>query len=326
MSIPGARVQFDQGIARAMQHWLSYWQAQANGPEAWTGAAGHALRALRWSIAAGQALETAIDLALAMQGYMMYRGQWSDSEALLRQLLENAPSTASQERRFALRHCLGAVYMRQHRLAESLALTEENYRWALAAGDRHLQADAAVLLAETYLNADVAEQALIHAEEAASLGAALNLPWKEADGLIDAARALLAQDKPAEAGQRLRRAETLAASEGYPVYQAKARLFLGQAAARSGRWQEALAHFELALGLVTSYGDEVGRATVQMHLGQTLAALGRLDDAARLLEDAVRVHRRHGNLPAERIAVQRLQEVTARRSAQAETQQMESAG
>ncbi|MFZ2360641.1 MAG: tetratricopeptide repeat protein [Anaerolineae bacterium] len=313
MSIPGARVQFDQGIERALQHWLSYWQAPAHDPEAWAGATGHALRALRWSIAAGQALETAIDLALAVQSHMMYQGQWSDWEALLRQLLEKAQSTASQERRFALRHHLGAVYMRQHRLTESLAITEENYRWALASGDRRLQAEAAILLAETYLNADAAEQALAYAEESASLGAALNLPWKEADGLIDAARALLAQGRLAEAEQRLRRAETLAAATGYPVYQAKARLFLGQAAFRSGCWQEALAHFEIALGLVTSYGDEVGRATVQMHLGHTLAALGRLDDATRLLEDSVRVHRRHGNEPAERVAVQRLQEVAARR-------------
>jgi hypothetical protein len=205
MSIPGARVQFDQGIERALQHWLSYWQAPAHDPEAWAGAAGHALRALRWSIAAGQGLEAAIDLALAMQGYMMYRGQWSDWEALLRQLLDKANYMASQERRFALRHHLGAVYMRQHRLDESLVLTEENYRWALASGDRRLQADAAINLAETYLNADAAEQALIHAEEAASLGAALNLPWKEADGLIDAARALLAQGNLAErvAVQRL---------------------------------------------------------------------------------------------------------------------------
>lgn len=325
MSIPGARVQFDQGIERAVQHWLSYWQAQAHDPAAWAGTAGHALRALRWSIAAGQGLEAAIDLALAMQNYMMYQGQWSDWEALLHQLLEKADCLASQERRCALRHYLGAVYMRQHRLAESLALSEENHRWALAAGDRRLQADAAILLAEAYLNADAAEQALAYAEESASLGAALNLPWKEADGLIDAARALLALGRLAEAEQRLRRAETLAAAEGYPVYQAKARLFLGQATFRSGCWQEALAHFEIALGLVTSYGDEVGRATVQISMGRALAELGRLDDATRLLEDSVRVHRRHGNLPAERVAVQRLQEVMARRSASEEAWQMESA-
>lgn len=313
MSIPGARVQFDQGIERAVQHWLSYWQAPAHDPAAWAGTAGHALRALRWSIAAGQGLEAAIDLALAMQPYMMYRGQWSDWETLLRQLMEKAQSTANQERRFALRHHLGAIYMRQHRLAEGLALSEENYRWAVASGDRRLQADAAILLAETYLNADAAEQALAYAEESASLGAALNLRWKEADGLIDAGRALLAQGRLAEAEQRLRRAETLAAAEGQPVYQAKARLFLGQAAGRSGCWQEALAHFEIALGLVTSYGDEVGRATVQISMGRALAELGRLDDASRLLEDSVRVHRRHGNEPAERVAVQRLQEVAARR-------------
>lgn len=313
MSSSHARVQFDQGIERALQHWLSYWQAQANDPEAWGGAAAHSLRALRWSIAAGQALETAIDLALAMQATMMYRGQWSEWEALLRQLLEKANSIAmSQERRFALRHHLGALYMRQHRLAESLALSEENYRCALAAGDRRLQADAAILLAETYLNADAPEQALAYAEEAAGLGAVLNLPWEEADGLIDAARALLAQGRLAEAEQRLRRAEALAAAEGHPVFQAKARLFLGQTAFRSGCWQEALAHFEIALDLVTSYGDEVGRATVQISMGRALAELGRLDDATRLLEDAVRVHRHHGNLPAERVAVQRLQEVMER--------------
>jgi tetratricopeptide (TPR) repeat protein len=313
MSNTHVRAQFDEGIERAVGHWLCHWREYGHSPEGGAAAAGHALAALRWCIASGRALEPAIDLAQAMQAYMMYQGQWSDWELLLRQLLEKADCIASQERRFALRHYLGAVYMRQHRLAESLALTEENYHWALATGNRHLQADAATLLAEAYLNADAAEQALAYAEESASLGAALNLPWKEADGLIDAARALLAQGKLAEAEQRLRRAETLAATTGYPVYQAKAWLFLGQVAARSGCWQEALAHFELALGLVTSYGDEVGRATVQIHIGRTLAELGRLDDAACLLEDAVRVHRRHGNLPAERVAVQRLQEVMARR-------------
>ncbi|HSN73787.1 MAG TPA: tetratricopeptide repeat protein [Anaerolineae bacterium] len=325
MSNAHVRAQFDEGIERAVGHWLCHWREHGHSPEGEAAAARHALAALRWCIASGRALEMAIDLALAMQAYMMYQGQWSEWEALLHRLLEQASSAASQERRFALRHSLGAVYYRQHRLAESLALSQENYRWALAIGDRRLQADAAINLAEAYLNTDAAEQALVHAEEAASLGAALNLPWKEADGLIDAARALLAQGKLAEAEQRLRRAETLAATTGYPVYQAKAWLFLGQVAARSGCWQEALAHFELALGLVTSYGDEVGRATVQMHIGRTLAELGRLDDASRLLEDAVRIHRRHGNLPAEQIAVQRLQEVMARRSVSEEAWQMESA-
>lgn len=71
-------------------------------------------------------------------------------------------------------------------------------------------------------------------------------------------------------------------------------------------------HLETARALVSSYGDEPGRATVQTHMGRALAELGRPDEAARLLEDAVRIHRHHGNLPAERAAMQRLQELRAR--------------
>jgi tetratricopeptide (TPR) repeat protein len=312
MSIPSARVQFDQGIERALQHWLNYWQAQAHDPEAWAGATGHALRALRWSVATGQALEPAADLALAIQSYVMYQGQWSEWEALLHRLLERA-SCVSQERLFALRHLLGMLYMRQHRLAESLALSGENYRWALAMSDRRRQAEAAISLAEVYLNAQDFEQALAHAEEATALAVAHAMSWQQADGLIDAARALIGLGELAEAERRLRQADALATKTGYPVYQAKAQLFLGQLLGRTGRWQEALQHLETARRLVISYGDEVGRATVQISLGRTLAELGRLDEATRLLEDAVRVHRRHGNLPAERVAVQRLQEVMARR-------------
>jgi hypothetical protein len=64
-----------------------------------------------------------------------------------------------------------------------------------------------------------------------------------------------------------------------------------------------------------SYGDEVGRATVQVSMGRALMELGRLDEARCVLEDAVRVHRHHGNLPAERFALQRLQELRTRHSA-----------
>lgn len=313
MSVPVARAQFDQGIGRAVQHWLNSWPAQANDPEDRAHLAGHALAALRWSVATGQALEPAADLVVAIQAYMLYQGQWNEWEALLHRLLEQA-SCLSQERLFALRHLLGALYMRQHRLAESLALSGENHRWALAMSDRCRQAEAAINLAEAYLNAQEFEQALVHAEEATALAVAHTLSWQQADGLIDAARALIGLGELAEAERRLRRADALATATGYPVYQAKAQLFLGQLLGRAGRWQEALQHLETARRLVISYGDEVGRATVQISLGRALAELGRLDDATRLLEDAVRVHRRHGNLPAERVAVQRLQEVVARRS------------
>ena len=104
----------------------------------------------------------------------------------------------------------------------------------------------------------------------------------------------------------------LATATGYPVYQAKAQLFLGQVTGRRGRWDKALGRFETALQLVMSYGDEVGRATVQVSLGRALMEVGRLDEASQILEDAVRVHRHHGNLPAERVALQRLHELRTR--------------
>lgn len=312
MSNPDARAQFDQGIERAVQHWLSYWRARANDPQAWASAMGHALRALRWSIEVGRALEAAIDLALAMQPPMMYQGQWSEWEALLRELLGKAQSKASQERRFELRHCLGTIYMRQHRLDESLALSEENYRWALAADDHVARAAAAIMMAEAYLNAGAFERALVCADEVRMLGQQAGVPRYEADGLIDAARALIGLGELAEAERRLRAALELSIAASLPVLQAKAELFSGHVCCHRSRWSEAAGHYQRALCLVISYGDEVGRATVQIGMARALTELGQLDEAARLLEDAVRVHRRHGNHPAERVAVQRLHDVMAR--------------
>ena len=130
--------------------------------------------------------------------------------------------------------------------------------------------------------------------------------------MINAARALMGMGDLADAERRLRQADALATATGYPVYQAKAQLFLGQVLGRRSRWDEALGRFETARRLVMSYGDEVGRATVQVSMGRALMELGRLDEASQLLEDAVRVHRHHGNLPAERVALQRLHELRTR--------------
>ena len=86
-----------------------------------------------------------------------------------------------------MRHNLAALYFRLHRLEESLALSQENYRWAMAAGEGWRQAQAAINLSEAYLNANAFDRAFAHAEEAAALAAAFNSPWQEADGLINAA-------------------------------------------------------------------------------------------------------------------------------------------
>ncbi len=314
MSDPEARAIFTAGQQRAVQHWLCVWQSQGGQDlAALDDFRGHALRALDWCAAAENLPDEAIDLALAMHELMIRQGQWHQWKALLRLLLLRAEQSRSPEQQFALRHNLATVCFRLHQLDESIALSQENYRWACSAGEGFRQAQAAINLAEAYLNAQDFERALAHAEEAAALAAVHAMPWQEADSWIDAARALIGLGELAEAETRLRRAEALAAATGYPVYQAKAQLFLGQLLGRRGRWQEALQHLEMARRLVISYGDEVGRAVVQIHLGRTLAELGRLDEAVHLLEDAVLVHRRHGNHPAERAALERLREATARR-------------
>lgn len=315
MNASAARLQFQVGMERAVRYWLVYWQEHSHEPAALTTARDHALRALAWCLDHEHALDAAIDLALAINAHMLHQGLWWEWEALLQRLLLRASAAASPEQRFALRHALGAIYFRQHRLDESLALSHENHRWAVVAGHRRLQADAAINLAEAYLNAGAPERALAHAEEAAALGTALALPWKEADGLIDAARALLALGEGQEAERRLQRAADLAAAANLPVYHAKAQLFLGHLAGRCDCWQQALAHYEAALSLVSSYGDAVGLATVQSAQGWALLHLDRLDEAASLLQDAVRVLRQHGNQPAERVALERLREATARRRA-----------
>lgn len=314
MSDLDPRAAFLAGRERAAQHWLAFWQDHAQEPEALAAAYGHVLRALTWCAMADSPSLAAIDLALAVDVHMIRQGQWHDWEPLLRRFVAQAGATGSPERQYALRHSLATICFRLHRLEESIALSQDNHRWATAIGDRRRQAQAAINLAEAYLNAEVFDRALAHAEEAAALGAALHLPWMEADGMIDAARASMGLGELAAAEQRLRQADVLASAAGYPVYQAKAQLFLGQVLGRRGCWQEALAHLETARQLVASYGDEVGRATVQIHLGRALAELGRPDEAVQVLEDAVIIQRRHGNWPAERAAVQRLQELRARKA------------
>jgi tetratricopeptide (TPR) repeat protein len=312
VSDPAARAVFLSGRERAVQHWLGVWQAHGQEPAVQVAVSGHALRALAMYAADEDLPDAAVDLALALDVFMIRQGQWLSWEALLRRVLAQVKLHGSSDRQFALRHSLATICFRTHRLEESIALAHDNYRWASAAGQGQRQAMAAINLAEAYLNAQDFERALARAEEAAMLAAANAMPWQEADGLIDAARALMGLGELAEAERRLRCADMLAVDTGYPVYQAKAQLFLGQVLGRLGRWQEALQHLEMARRLVISYGDEVGRAVVQIHLGRTLVELGRLDEAVPLLEDAVMVHRRHGNHPAEQAALERLREATAR--------------
>ncbi|OIO95262.1 MAG: hypothetical protein AUK03_05730 [Anaerolineae bacterium CG2_30_64_16] len=317
------RAQFLAGMDRAARHWLVFWTGHAHQQEALLEARGHALRALAWCATCDGSLDVAIDLALAMHGHMMWLGGWHEWQALLWQLFARASVAADPERQFALRHHISTICWRLHRLDESIALSEENQRWAISAGDRPRQLQVAMGLAETYLNAEAYDRALACAEEVAALAATLNALAQEADGLIDAARALLGLDELAEAERRLQRALSLAAAAGDVTYHAKAQLFIGHAAARGERWDEALRWFEAALELVASYGDEVGCATIKSHIGCALMEFGRWDEARRLLEEAVRVHRRCGNLPAEQLARQRLRELETRRAAAYHTTQEE---
>ena len=221
MSRTETRTQFVAGAERAAQHWLAFWQAHSQELETLAPVSGHALRALEWCAACENTPDAAIDLALAIEPLMIRQGQWHEWEALLRRLLLKADATGSPERRFALRHNLAALYFRLHRIEESIALSQDNYRWAIDAGEDRRQAQAAINLAEAYLNAEQFDRALAHAEEATALASAHHLSWQEADGMINAARALMGMGELAEAERRLRQADALATATGYPVYQAK---------------------------------------------------------------------------------------------------------
>lgn len=302
------------GKARSARYWLAFWVAPSRDPGRLDDAQRHSLRAVMRCAESDAQLDLAIDLAVAMSEPMTWRGKWHDWEEVLRLLVSRIDPTSAADRHFALREALSAICFRQHRLDESIDLSGENYRRAKKNGLIHWQARAALNLAEAHLNAGADEQALAYAEELGILSVRLGIRWQEADAHINAARALASLGRLAEAEARLHTGLAIACSANLPVYQAKAQLFLGHVAGRRQEWQESLARFEAALALVTSYGDEVGRATVQSNIGRAMIELGRWREAAGILQDAVRVFRIHGNAPAERIALQRLQDLESRRS------------
>ena len=305
---------FAAGKERSARYWLDFWAAPSHDPHRLDEAQRHSVQTVMWCAEDEGLLDLAIDLAIAMSERATWRGKWHDWEAVLRHLLGKTNPTVMSDRHFALREALSAVCFRQHRIDESIALSGENYHRARAAGATAHQARAALNLAEAHLNAGAAEQALAYAEELRVLAVRIGSRWQEADAHIDAARALTALNRVAEAEQRLWQGHALAVAGGLPVYQTKAHIFLGHVACHRQQWPEALARFETALSLVISYGDEVGRATVQSNVGRVLIELGRWQEAIAILEDAVRTFRFHGNVPAERIALQRLQDLETRRA------------
>lgn len=312
MTLPDSQALFAIGMARAVRHWLAFWQHNGHDVEAQRQARGHALRALLWCADWGQDAERAADLVLAMDRHMMWAGQWAEWELCLRRVIAGIGPQVRPERRFELQGCLAAIYFRLHRLDEALALARENERIAVALGDARRQEAAAVLLAETYLNEPRFDLAQAHAERAVELAVSLGDQVLEADALIDLARALLGQDRIAEAEQHLVRAHDLTTAAEDTVYRCKAQLFRGHAAAARRDWQQSLVFCSEALNLVTSYGDEVGRGVVLTNMGRALLELGRWDEARETLEQALRIHRFHGNIPAEQVCQQRLVDLAAR--------------
>ncbi len=318
MTTPEVRAEFLAGVERATAYWAAYYRREhAAAPQALAQAHGHALRALAWHVTCVDSVDIAVELVAAMQDTLMYQGQWCEWEALLRQLLAKADVAANQEYQVMLRGAISSICYRTGRIEESTTLATQLYHEATSSGQPLRQAGAALGLAEAYLSAGAADRALVYAEEVTTLGAAHNQPRFEADGLIDAARALIDLGDLAEAERRLLRAVEITASADLTPFLAKARLFLGHVARHRQHWQAALAHYETALALVTGYGDKVGRATIQSAQALALAAVGRREEAISLLEDAVRVLRHHGNVPAEQVALQRLAEL---RSPRASTQ------
>lgn len=313
MTLLDPRAEFVAGLEHAAQHWLAFWQHNGHDVEAQRQARGHALRALLWCADWGQDAERAADLVLALDRHMMWAGQWAEWELCLRRVIAGIGPQVRPERRFELQGCLAAIYFRLHRLDEALALARENERIAAALGDVRRQEAAAVLLAETYLNEPRFDFAQAHAERAVELAVSLGDQVLEADALIDLARALLGQDRIAEAEQHLARAYDLATAAEDTIYRCKAQLFRGHAAAARRDWSQSLIFCSEALNLVTSYGDEVGRGVVLTNMGRALIELGSWDEADQTLTEALRIHRFHGNTPAERVCVQRLQELHAHR-------------
>lgn len=310
-SVPGDL--FRAGIERAAGHWLKVWEQTHDDPAARTAILGHALRALMWCIESRCCAEYAADLACALNGHMMHAGSWPVWEGYLRPLFAWAGSSLDDERASRLRACIAAYDLRTYRLADAVALAEEEYAHAVRGGHSMRQCAALIMLAETYLNADRFDLALACAERAVALAAELGDPVREADGWINAARALLGCGRVDEADAALVRAAQLTELAGNLIYRCKAQIFLGHVACAREDWSAALGRFETALRLVEFYGDRVGYGVVLSNMGWALTGLGRLDDAERVLEQALAIQRFHGNQPAEQLCHRRLSTVRAYR-------------
>lgn len=314
MALPDAQTLFAAGMERAAQHWLDYWRHNGHDSEARRQARGHALRALTWCADWEMVPDTTADLAVALHGHMMWESQWSEWEPCLRRVLVQTREHIDDARRYKLQDCLAFMYFRLHRLDEAIALAEDNERIALAAGDISRQEQAAMILAETYLNVPRYDVALAYAEHATHLAVTLGDAVREADGHIDTARALLGLGTIADAEQHLACAYDLATAAGSVVYRCKAQLFRGHAAAARLDWQRSLDYCSDALTLVQEYGDEAGYGVVLTNMGRALIGLRRWDEAKKVWEQALRIHRFHGNAPAERVCLSLLAELHAHQS------------
>ncbi len=310
MALPDSQTLFTTGMERAARHWLDYWQHNGHDSQA----RGHAVRALMWCADWGVAPDTASDLAVALHGYMMRENQWSEWEPCLRRVLLQTREHIDNVRRYELQHCLAMIYFRLHRLDDAIALAQDNERIALATADASRQERAVRNLAETYLNVPRYDVALAYARQAADLAVILGDAVREADGHINTARALLGLGKIADAEQHLARAYDLATAADSAVYRCKAQLFLGHAAAARQEWQRSLDYCSDALTLVQEYGDKAGYGVVLTNMGRALIGLRRWDEAGETLEQALRIHQFHGNVPAERVCQERLAELYVRRN------------
>lgn len=305
---------FMEGAERAARYWTAFFRDRPTDPVEWERFGGHALVTLDRCVEFGRMPELAVDLAAALHTHMTWQGSWHEWEAVLSHMAATTYAALDAQRQWNLNAGLSAFYSRLHRLEESIALAQRNYELAVAWGDLRRQYDAFILQAEAYLNAEAWDQALRCAEDALTLSDAIGGPILQADALIDSARALMHLGAVAEAEARLERSLTLTKQGGNINYEAKARLFQGHAAGARQDWPRALTYFSEALALVQSCGDEVGRGVVLGNLGRALLELGRWDEASEALEEALRIHRFHGNAPAEMVARARLAELHARRA------------
>ncbi len=314
MAITDPQAQFYTGLARAVQHWLAFWQTNGHDPAALRRTRGHALRVLMWCAECDCHLDIAADLASAMHTHMIRTAEWHEWEACLRQVLLRANASLGEDRVCRVRFYLSELCMRMQRHDEALALAQENYRRGVCAGNLSQQLDATLVTAEVYLNAENYGPAREYAERGTALAIAAGNIVREADGLINVARALIGQRAFTEAERRLQRALALTEAAGSIMYQAKTHNFLGLAASVQGDWPAALCHYRQAFPLVEAYGDAVGRGVVLGNIGRVLLELGQWDAAGQALEEALRIHHTHGNTPAEQVCQRRLAELSARRA------------